>query len=72
MFHRAPGSIGQSSDPSRVFPGTRMPGQTGNKRVTVKNLRVVKVDEERNLLFVRGAVPGPKQGYLAIRRAKRG
>jgi large subunit ribosomal protein L3 len=72
MVHRAPGSIGQSSDPSRVYPGTRMPGQAGNKRVTVKNLRVVKVDEERNLLFVRGAVPGPKQGYLAIRRAKRG
>ncbi len=72
MFHRAPGSIGQASDPSRVFPGTKMPGQTGNKRVTVKNLRVVKIDEERNLLFVRGAVPGPKQGYLAIRRAKRG
>ncbi len=72
MFHRAPGSIGQASDPSRVFPGTRMPGQTGNKRVTVKNLRIVKVDEDRNLLFVRGAVPGPKQGYLKIRRAKRG
>ncbi len=72
MFHRAPGSIGQASDPSRVFPGTRMPGQTGNKRVTVKNLRIVKVDEDRNLLFVRGAVPGPKQGYLTIRRAKRG
>jgi large subunit ribosomal protein L3 len=72
MFHRAPGSIGQSSDPSRVYPGTRMPGQTGNKRVTVKNLRVVKVDEDRNLLFVRGAVPGPKQGYLSIRLAKRG
>ena len=72
MFHRAPGSIGQASDPSRVFPGTKMPGQTGNKTITVKNLRVVKVDEERNLLFVRGAVPGPKQGYLTIRRAKRG
>jgi large subunit ribosomal protein L3 len=72
MFHRAPGSIGQSSDPSRVFPGTRMPGQMGGKQVTVKNLRVVKVDAARNLLFVRGAVPGPKDGYLSIRRAKRG
>ncbi len=72
MFHRAPGSIGQASDPSRVFPGTKMPGQTGGKRTTVKNLRVVKIDEERNLLFVRGAVPGPKQGYLSIVRAKRG
>ncbi|MCZ6506632.1 MAG: 50S ribosomal protein L3 [Acidobacteria bacterium] len=72
MFHRAPGSIGQASDPSRVYPGTKMPGQTGGKRITVKNLRVVKIDEERNLLFVRGAVPGPKQGYLTIRRARRG
>lgn len=72
MFHRAPGSIGQSSDPSRVYPGTRMPGQMGGKQVTVKNLKVVKVDAERNLLFVRGAVPGPKDGYLSIRRAKRG
>jgi large subunit ribosomal protein L3 len=72
MFHRAPGSIGQSSDPSRVYPGTKLPGQMGGKRTTVKNLRIVKVDEERNLLFVRGAVPGPKQGYLTIRRAKRG
>lgn len=72
MFHRAPGSVGQSSDPSRVFPGTRLPGQQGGKRTTVKNLLVVKVDEEKNLLFVRGAVPGPKNGYLAIKRSKRG
>lgn len=72
MFHRAPGSIGQASDPSRVFPGTRLPGQTGGKQITVKNLRVVKVDEERNLLFVRGAVPGPKNGFLRIRRARKG
>jgi len=72
MFHRAPGSIGQSSDPSRVFPGVRLPGQMGGKRVTTKNLRVVKVDEERNLLYLKGAVPGPPNGYVAIRRAKRG
>jgi large subunit ribosomal protein L3 len=72
MFHRAPGSIGQASDPSRVFPGTRLPGQTGNTRITTKNLLVVKVDEERNLLFVRGSVPGPNNGYVAVRRAKRG
>jgi large subunit ribosomal protein L3 len=72
MFHRAPGSIGSSSDPSRVFPGMRMGGQMGGKRITVKNLQVVKVDPQRNLLFVRGAVPGPKDGYVAIRRAKRG
>lgn len=72
MFHRAPGSIGQASYPSRVFPGVRLPGQMGNKRVTAKNLKVVKVDEERNLIFVRGAVPGPRNGYVALRRAKRG
>jgi len=72
MFHRAPGSIGQASDPSRVFPGTKLPGQTGNVRVTKKNLVVVKIDEERNLLYLRGAVPGPKNGYVAVKRAKRG
>jgi large subunit ribosomal protein L3 len=72
MFHRAPGSIGQASDPSRVFPGTRLPGRTGGKRVTRKNLQIVKVDAERNLLYVRGSVPGPNNGYVAVRRAKRG
>ncbi len=72
MFHRAPGSIGSSADPSRVYPGTRLPGQTGNRRVTVKNLRVLKVDAEENLLYLEGAVPGPKNGYLAVQRAKRG
>jgi large subunit ribosomal protein L3 len=72
MVHRAPGSIGQSAFPSRVFPGTRMPGQTGNKRITVKNLQIVKVDEENDLIYLRGAVPGPKQGLLQLRRAKRG
>ena len=72
MFHRAPGSIGQASYPSRVFPGTRLPGRTGGKRITGKNLQVVKVDAENNLLYVRGPVPGPKNGYVAIRRAKRG
>lgn len=72
MFHRAPGSIGQSAFPSRVFPGIKLPGQMGGDRVTVKNLRVVKVDEDNNLLYVRGAVPGAKNAYVAIRRAKRG
>ncbi len=72
MFHRAPGSIGQSSDPSRVYPGLRLPGQMGNKRVTTKNLQIVKVDEERDLLYLRGSVPGPRNGYVAIQRAKRG
>jgi large subunit ribosomal protein L3 len=72
MFHRAPGSVGQASDPSRVFPGVRMPGQMGAKRITAKNLRVVKIDEERNLLFLRGSVPGPNSAYVAIQAAKRG
>src|SRR2546426_5678758 len=58
-FHRAPGGIGASSFPSRVWPGQHFPGHMGNQRVTVKNLRVVKVDTEENLLLVRGAVPGP-------------
>lgn len=71
MFHRAPGSIGSSAYPSRVFPGMRAAGRMGGKRITTKNLQVVKVDPEQNLLYIRGAVPGPKSGYLQIRRAKR-
>lgn len=72
MFHRAPGSIGQAAFPSRVFPGTRLPGQTGNRKVTVKNLKVVRVDEENHLIYLKGAVPGPRNGLVGIRRAKRG
>lgn len=72
MFHRAPGSIGGSSNPSRVFPGMRGTGRMGGKRVTMKNLLVIKVDEERNLLYVRGAVPGARNAYVAVCRAKRG
>ena len=72
MFHRTPGSIGQASDPSRVFPGVKLPGQMGNKQITSKNLLVVKVDEEQDLLYLRGAVPGPRGGTISIRRAKKG
>ncbi|PYQ65955.1 MAG: 50S ribosomal protein L3 [Acidobacteria bacterium] len=72
MFHRAPGSIGSSAYPSRVFKGMRMAGRMGGERVTTKNLQIVKVDAEQNLIYVRGAVPGPRSGYVAIRRAKRG
>lgn len=72
MFHRAPGSIGQASDPSRVFPGIKLPGRMGGKPVTVKNLQIEKVDEEKNLIYLRGSVPGPRNGYISIRRAKKG
>jgi large subunit ribosomal protein L3 len=71
MFHRAPGSIGGSSFPSRVFPGMKMAGQLGMARVTVRNLEVVEVDAEENVLLVKGAVPGPTGGYVMVRRARR-
>jgi large subunit ribosomal protein L3 len=71
MFHRAPGSIGASSYPSRVLPGTRMAGHMGVARVTVRNLEVIEVDIEENVLVVKGAVPGPNGGYVVVRRAKR-
>ncbi len=63
---RAPGSIGQSSFPSKVFKGMRMAGHMGNKRVSVLGLRVIKVDPEKNLLFVKGAVPGARNNYVEI------
>jgi large subunit ribosomal protein L3 len=69
MFHRAPGSIGASSYPSRVVKGMRAAGHMGSKRVTTRNLRVVSVDAENNLLIVRGAVPGSANGYVLIRKA---
>lgn len=69
MFHRAPGSIGQSSYPSRVLKGMRAPGRMGGDRVTVRNLRVIQVDEENNRLVVNGAVPGAPGGHVLIRRA---
>jgi large subunit ribosomal protein L3 len=70
MFHRAPGSIGASSFPSRVFKGQRMGGRMGGERVTVKNLQVVRVDPENNLMLVRGAVPGARGSLLYIKKAK--
>lgn len=65
---REPGGISAHSYPGRVFRGKKMPGQYGNKKVTVKHLQVVKVDGDRNLLFVRGAVPGPKNGIIVVRK----
>jgi large subunit ribosomal protein L3 len=70
MFHRAPGSIGASSYPSRVVKGMRMGGHMGHDRTTVRNLRVVELDKENNLLVVLGAVPGAKGGYVLIRKGK--
>lgn len=64
---RAPGSIGASATPSRTFKGIRGPGQMGNRRITQRGLRVVSVDEQRNLLLVRGAVPGPRNGVVEVR-----
>ncbi len=66
MFHRAPGSIGQASDPSRVFKGTKMPGHQGCERVTTKRLKIVEIDETKNLISVRGAVPGSKNSYVFV------
>jgi large subunit ribosomal protein L3 len=71
MFHRAPGSIGASSYPSRVLPGMRMGGHMGHERVTVRNLEIIDVDTQDNVLVVKGAVPGPNGGYVVVRRAKR-
>jgi large subunit ribosomal protein L3 len=64
---RAPGSIGASADPSRVFKGMKMPGRMGGKRVTQRRVEVVEVDAERNLLLVKGGVPGPKNGTVEVR-----
>jgi large subunit ribosomal protein L3 len=70
MFHRAPGGIGASSFPSRVWPNQHFPGHLGNERKTSKNLKVVKIDADENLLFVRGAVPGPTGAYIYVKKAK--
>lgn len=69
--HRSPGSIGAASTPARVFKGTRMAGQLGNRRVSTLNLVVIKADAERNLLLIRGAVPGPRGGLVMVRSAIR-
>ncbi len=68
---RATGSIGATSGTARVFPGKRMPGHMGNKQITAQNLKIVLVDEERNLLGVRGSIPGPKGGFVTINEARK-
>jgi len=66
-FHRHAGSNGACSDPSKVFKGKKMPGQMGNKKVTIQNLEIVRVDAENNLILVKGAVPGPKKSLVTIK-----
>lgn len=68
MFHRRPGSIGASTFPARVLKGQRMPGRMGGERVTVRNLEIVKIDKENNILMVKGAIPGYKGSYCFIRK----
>ena len=68
-YHRGVGSMGANSTPSRVLPGKKLPGQYGNEAVTVQNLKVVRVDTERNLILVKGAVPGPKNGFVVVKAA---
>lgn len=68
-FHRAPGSVGQCATPSRVFKGLKLPGHMGCDTVTVKNLEVVRIDEDQNLILVKGAVPGAKNGVVRVRMA---
>ena len=69
MFHRAPGAVGQCSYPSRVFKNKTLPGQMGNKRVTVKGLKVFDVRSEENILLVSGSIPGPVGGLVVVRKA---
>lgn len=69
LAHRAPGSIGQNQTPGRVFKGKRMAGHMGNVRRTTQNLEIVRVDEERNSLLIKGAIPGPKGGRVIVRPA---
>jgi large subunit ribosomal protein L3 len=72
MFGRAPGSIGGSSFPSRVFPGMRMAGHMGTDQVTVRNLEIVQIDADENVIAIKGAVPGPNGSYVLLRRSKKG
>ena len=66
-FHRHAGSNGACSDPSKVFKGKKMPGQMGHKKITIQNLEVVRVDADKNLLLVKGAVPGPKKALVTVK-----
>lgn len=71
-YHRGPGSMGGASDPSKVRKGKKLPGHMGNVRVTIQNLEVARVDAEKNLLLIKGAIPGPKKGLVVIKTAVKG
>lgn len=72
MFHRRPGAVGACATPSKILKGKKMPGQMGRKRITVKNLEIVQIDEDRNLVIVRGAVPGANGGEIVLRKSRKG
>lgn len=69
LSHRAPGSIGQNQSPGRVFKGKRMAGHMGNEKVTIQNLKIISIDQERSLLLIKGAIPGPKGGNVLLKAA---
>ena len=71
-YHRAPGSMGSASDPSKVRKGKKLPGHMGHTRVTIQNLEVARVDAEKNLILIKGAIPGPKKGFVVIKTAVKG
>ena len=71
-YHRAPGSMGSASDPSKVRKGKKLPGHMGHTRVTIQNLEVARVDAEKNLILIKGAIPGPKKGLAVIKTAVKG
>ena len=71
-YHRAPGSMGSASDPSKVRKGKKLPGHMGHTRVTIQNLEVARVDAEKNLILIKGAIPGPKKGLVVIKAAVKG
>lgn len=71
-YHRAPGSMGSASDPSKVRKGKKLPGHMGHTRVTIQNLEVARVDAEKNLILIKGAIPGPKKGLVDIKTAVKG
>lgn len=71
MFHRAPGSIGASSYPSRVYKGTKMPGRMGGEQITVRRLKIMKIDVENNLMLVKGSIPGVRRRVVLIKKTRR-